>query len=92
MKAAVFIPNCCGKAGQAAREARLSEGVKKLLEAHLCGRVKPEAVINEVYGLCRKVLIKRAEFGWTAIVENCEWEGLESTVELAGGDIVYFIE
>jgi hypothetical protein len=92
MKAAVFIPNCCGMVERAVREAGLGESVRRIMEAYMCGRVRPEVAVREVHGLCVRSSARRVEFGWVMVVEECEWEDLEDVVELAGGDVVYFIE
>jgi hypothetical protein len=93
MRAAVFIPDCCGVVERAAREAGLGESVRRLLEAYLCGKVRPEVAVREVDALCERVVSgRRAEFGWVMVVEECEWEDLEDIVGMAGGDIVYLVE
>jgi hypothetical protein len=93
MKAAVFIPDCCGGVERVVKEAGLGESVRRLLEAYMCGRVRPEVAVREVHELCGRVLsARRLTFGWVVVVEDCEWEDLEDIVELAGGDVVYFIE
>jgi hypothetical protein len=45
--------------------------------------------IREIAQLCKKVDGRKAMFGWTLIVEGCEWDDVEDVVAEAGGDVVY---
>jgi hypothetical protein len=89
MKAAIFIPSCCERARLVADLLKLSVNIKATLDSYLCGRVYPDDAIKEVEQLCKKVDGRKAMFGWTLIVEDCEWDDVEDVVAEAGGDIVY---
>jgi hypothetical protein len=89
MRAVVFIPDCCGRAKIFADELKLSMGMKAKLDSYMCGKIDADTAIREVVQLCRKADGRRMMFGWTLIVENCVWEGLEDVVVEAGGDVIY---
>jgi hypothetical protein len=89
MKAVVFIPDCCGRAKLVADLLKLSVNVRTALDSYLCGKVNPDVAVREIAQLCRRVNGRRSMFGWTLIVEGCEWDDLEDVVAEAGGDIVY---
>jgi hypothetical protein len=89
MRAVVFIPDCCGRGRLVADLLKLSVGMRAALDSYLCGKVDPDVAIREVAQLCRKADGRRAMFGWTLIVEDCEWEDVEDVVAEAGGDVVY---
>jgi hypothetical protein len=89
MRAVVFIPDCCGRAKLVADMFKLGVELRAAFDSYLCGKMYPEDVIKEIVQLCKKVDGRRMMFGWTLIVENCEWEDLEDVVAEAGGDVVY---
>jgi hypothetical protein len=89
MRAAIFIPDCCGRARVAADAARLPVGVRAELDKYLCGEVRPMDAVKEVAQLCRKVDGRRSMFGWTLVVSDCRWEEVEDVVVKVGGDMVY---
>jgi hypothetical protein len=89
MKAVVFIPDCCSRARLAADVARLSVNVRTALDNYLCGKMYPNDAVKEIAHLCRKVEGRKSMFGWTLIVQDCEWDDVEDVVAEAGGDIVY---
>jgi hypothetical protein len=89
MKAVVFIPDCCGRAKLIADLLKLSMSVKMKLDDYMCGKIYPEDAIKEVAQLCRRADGRRAMFGWTLIVEDCEWDEVEGIIIEVGGDIVY---
>ena len=77
MRAVIFIPDCCGRAKFMADELKLGAGFRTVLDRYLCGRIGPDAAVREVAQLCKKADGRRAMFGWTLIVEDCEWDELE---------------
>jgi hypothetical protein len=89
MKAVVFIPDCCGRAKLIADLLKLSMSVKMKLDDYMCGKIYPEDAVKEVAQLCRKADGRRFIFGWTLVVDDCEWEDVEDVVAEVGGDIVY---
>jgi hypothetical protein len=89
MKAVVFIPDCCGRAKLVADSLKLSVAVRAGLDKYLCGELRPFDAVKEVAQLCKKVDGRRAMFGWTLIVRDCDWVEVEEVVSKAGGDIVY---
>jgi len=89
MRAVVFIPDCCGRGRLAADSIKLSVGARAVLDRYLCGSVDSDTAIKEIVQLCRRADGRRAMFGWTLIVEGCEWDSLEDVVAEAGGDVVY---
>jgi hypothetical protein len=68
---------------------KLSVNVRTELDRYLCGEVYPDDAIKEVVQLCKRVDGRKAMFGWTLIVEDCEWDDVEDVVAEVGGDIVY---
>ncbi len=89
MKAVIFIPDCCGRARVAADVAKLSTNVRMVLDRYCCGEVDPFTAVKEIASMCKKVDGRKALFGWTLVVQNCEWEEVEDVVARVGGDIVY---
>jgi hypothetical protein len=89
MRAVVFVPDCCGRAKLIADVLKLPMGVKMKLDDYMCGKIDPDTAVREVAQLCKKADGRRAMFGWTLIVEDCEWDELEDVVAEAGGDIIY---
>jgi hypothetical protein len=89
MRAVVFIPDCCGRAKLIADLLKLPMSVKMKLDDYMCGKLYPEDAIKEVAQLCRKADGRRAMFGWTLVVEDCEWGDVENIISEAGGDVVY---
>ena len=89
MKAVVFVPDCCGRAKLIADLLKLSMNVRAALDRYLCGKVDPDTAVREIVQMCRKVDGRRAVFGWTLFVEDCEWEDVGEVVAEAGGDVVY---
>ncbi|MCR6669504.1 MAG: hypothetical protein NDF51_05850 [archaeon YNP-WB-040] len=68
---------------------KLPMGVRTALDSYMCGKIDPDTTIREVVQLCKKADGRRAMFGWTLIVEDCEWDDVEDVVAEAGGDVVY---
>jgi hypothetical protein len=89
MRAVIFVPDCCGRVKMAADVLKLPMGVRMKLDDHMCGKMYPEDAVKEIVQLCKKADGRRLWFGWTLIVESCEWSGVEEVVMEAGGDIVY---
>jgi hypothetical protein len=89
MRAVVFIPDCCGRGRLAADSIKLPMNVRAVLDKYLCGSVDSDMAIKEIVELCRKSNGHRFMFGWTLIVEDCEWDDVEDVVAEAGGDVVY---
>ena len=89
MRAVVFIPDCCGRARIAADLLKLPMSAKAVVDRHLCGNVDPDMAIKEIAQLCRKSNGHRFMFGWTLIVEDCEWDDVENITSEVGGDVVY---
>jgi len=89
MRAVVFVPDCCGRARIVADLLKLSMSAKMAVDSYMCGKIYPDDAVKEVVQLCRKADGRRAVFGWTMIVEDCEWEDVEDVVAEAGGDVVY---
>jgi len=89
MKAVVFIPDCCGRARVMADVLKLGTSFRAALDSYMCGKTYPEDAIKEIEQLCKKVDGRKAIFGWTLVVQDCEWDDVEDVVSEAGGDIVY---
>jgi len=89
MRAVVFIPDCCGRARVMADVLKLGMNFRAVLDSYMCGKIGPDAAVKEVVQLCKKADGRRAMFGWTLFVQDCEWEDLEDVVAEAGGDVVY---
>jgi hypothetical protein len=89
MKAVIFIPDCCGRARLIADLLKLSMSVKTKLDDYMCGKIYLEDAVKEVAQLCRKADGRRTMFGWTLVVEDCEWDDIENITSEAGGDVVY---
>jgi len=89
MRAVVFVPDCCGRARIVADLLKLSMSAKTVVDSYMCGKIYPEDAVKEIVQLCRKADGRRAVFGWTLFVEDCEWEDVEDVVAEAGGDVVY---
>ena len=68
---------------------KLGMNFRAVLDNYMCGKIDPETAIKEVAQLCKKADGRRAMFGWTLFVSDCEWEDLEDVVAEAGGDVVY---
>ena len=89
MKAVIFVPDCCGRAKLVADLLKLPVGVKMKLDDYMCGKIYPEDAVKEIVQLCRKADGRRFMFGWTLIVEDCEWDDVEDITSEVGGDVVY---
>ena len=89
MRAVVFIPDCCERARLMADAIKLGAGLRAALDSYMCGKISPTDAIKEVTQLCKKADGRKAMFGWTLIVEDCEWDDVEDVVAEAGGDVVY---
>jgi len=89
MRAVIFVPDCCGRARLVADLLKLSVGARAVLDRYMCGGISPEDAVKEIVQLCRKADGRRAMFGWTLVVEDCEWDDVENITSEAGGDIVY---
>jgi hypothetical protein len=89
MRAVVFIPTCCERGRLVAEEGRLSMNVRALLDKYLCHEIRPFDAVNEIAQLCEKVDGRKSMFGWTLVVQSCNWVEVEEVVARAGGDIVY---
>jgi predicted RNA-binding protein with TRAM domain len=63
--------------------------VRMVFDSYMCGKVNVDVAIREIAQLCKKVDGRKAVFGWTLIVEGCEWDDVEDVVAEVGGDIVY---
>ena len=89
MKAVVFIPDCCSRARAAADVLKLPVSARAVLDEYCCGEVDAYTAVKEVTKLCRRGDGRKALFGWTLVVQDCDWRELEEIVRRAGGDIVY---
>jgi hypothetical protein len=89
MRAVVFVPDCCGRAKLIADLLKLPMSMKMKLDSYMCGKIYPEDAVKEIVQLCRKADGRRFMFGWTLIVEDCEWDDVEDITSEVGGDVVY---
>jgi hypothetical protein len=89
MRAAVFVPDCCGRAKLVADVLKLPMSVRTALDSYLCGKVNVDVAIREIVQLCRRADGRKSAFGWTLVVEDCEWDDVEDVVAEVGGDVVY---
>jgi hypothetical protein len=89
MKAVVFIPDCCGRAKLVADLLKLPMNIRMAFDSHMCGKIYPEDAIKEIVQMCRRADGRKMMFGWTLMVEDCEWDDVEDVVAEVGGDVVY---
>lgn len=85
----MFIPDCCGRAKVMADALKLGTNLRAALDSYMCGKTYPEDAIKEISQLCKKADGRKMLFGWTLVVQDCEWDDLEDVVSEAGGDVVY---
>jgi len=89
MRAVIFIPDCCERAKLVADIIKLPVNVRVSLDSYLCGKIRVDDAIKEIEQQCKRANGRRAMFGWTLVVEDCEWDDVENVVAEAGGDVVY---
>jgi hypothetical protein len=89
MRAVIFIPTCCERVRFVADLLKLSMAARAELDKYLCGEISPQDAVKEIVQLCKKVDGRKSMFGWTLVVQDCNWVEVEEVVSRVGGDIVY---